>query len=49
MALVNITELLEAMPSVKFRPLIQSPVLFQYHTASEPALGPYCVPGSVFP
>jgi hypothetical protein len=37
--LVNVTELLEAVPRAKFRPLILSPVLFQYHTASEPAFG----------
>lgn len=35
--MVNVTELLEAVPRAKFRPLILSPVLFQYHSASEPA------------
>lgn len=48
-ALVNVTELLEAVPIAKFRPWILSPVLFQYHTASEPTFGTYCVSGSVCP
>lgn len=30
---------LETVPRAKFRPLILNPVLFQYHTASEPVLG----------
>lgn len=30
------SELLEAVARAKFRPLILSPVLFQYHTASRP-------------
>ena len=40
-ALVNVTELWEAVARAKCRPLILSPVLFQYHTASRPT----CVPG----
>lgn len=44
-ALVNVTELLEAVARAKCRPLILSPELFQYHTASRPT----CVQGPVFP
>lgn len=44
-ALVNVTELLEAVARAKCRPLILSPVLFQAHTASRPTV----FQGPVFP